>query len=182
MNTNEDEEQTVANSNVERARNDAEVPEPLTSRTENATNINPKDASTKKQRKKFSRLSKYNRGIWNGPRREKKEITRRQDNIAIFDSLASQLELTSYQKKKGRRTLDRLDLRRVGLPTNLIAFSICVLVANDDVPDGYRYWPRANNTDADFRRVSKNFPHDVDSILSAMMRVDELRDEEKTNV
>jgi len=168
---------TVLNSDTNRHINDDEVGAQLTAATGNATNINPNDAQTEKQRKKFSRLSKYNRGIWNGPRRENKKVTRRQDNLAIFDSLAGQLELTNYQKKEGRRVLDALDLRKIGKSVDLIAFSVCVLVANDDVPDGYRYWPRAKNADSDFRRVAGNLRHDLDAILSAMMTVDGLREE-----
>lgn len=157
--------------------NDEEVPTVLTSTTENATNINPNDASTDKQRRKYSRLSKYNRGTWNGPKRENKEVTLQQDNLAIFDALAGQVDLTSYQKTKGRRILTQLDLRKIGKSVNLIAFSVCILVANDDVHEGHRYWPTAKDTDDDFGRVAEGIDHDEDSILSGMMTVDARRDE-----
>lgn len=173
----DEEEPTVLNSATKRQRNDDEVATSLTSATENATRIDAGDATTEKQRSKFSKFSKYNRGIWNGPRRENKEVTRRQDNLAIFDALAGQLDLTSYQKKEGRRTLDSLNLQKIGRSVDLIAFSICVLVANDDVPDGYRYWPRANNADEDFQRVAEGLDHDLDAILSGMMTVDAKREE-----
>lgn len=157
--------------------NDEEVPTVLTSTTENATNINPNDASTEKQREKFSRLSKYNRGTWNGPRRENKEVTLHQDNLAIFDALGGQVDLTDYQKKKGRRILTRLDLPNIGKSVNLIAFSICALVANDDVHDGYRYWPTAKDTDEVFERVAESINYGEDAILSGMRTVDARRDE-----
>jgi hypothetical protein len=161
--------------------NDEEVPTVLTSKTENATNINPNDASTTDQREKFQRLSKYNRGIWNGPRRENKEITRHQDNLAIFDALAGQLDLTEYQKEKGRRTLTQLDLPKIGKPVHLIAFSICILVANDDVHDDHRYWPTAKNNDECFERVADGLEYGDNTILSGMMTVDARREEAGDN-
>lgn len=161
-----------------------EVPSVLTSETENATNIYPSDASYEDQpdkyrnygKPKYERLSLYNRG-WNGPNRENKQVTHRQDNIAVFDALAGQLELTSYQKQRGKATLDDLDLRRIGRSIHLVALCVCILVANDDVVDGYRYWPRANNADADFQRVVDDIEFDLDTILSMMLKLDSLRDE-----
>lgn len=157
--------------------NDEEVPTVLTSATENATNINPNDASSEKQRKKFSRLTKYNRGIWNGPRRENKEVTLSQDNLAIFDALAGQVGLTDYQKKEGRRILQRLNLGKLGRSVSLVAFSICALVANDDVPDGHRYWPTAKDTDDEFSRVADGLSYRDETVLSVMITVDAHREE-----
>lgn len=163
--------------------NDEEVPSVLTSTSENATNINPNDASYSDQPAKFrdygtptyEKFSAYNRG-WNGPKRENKEVNRNQDNLAIFDALAGQVELTSYQKSEGRRTLSRLDLPRIGKSVNLVAFSVCILVANDDVHDGHRYWPTAKESDSEFERVADNIDFSDNAILSAMLTVDARRD------
>ena len=161
-----------------------EMPSVLTSETENATNINYNEASYEDQpdkyrnygTPKYKRLSLYNRG-WNGPNRENKEVTHRQDNLAVFDALAGQLELTSYQKTKGKATIDKLDLQRIVRSIDLVALCACILVANDDVVDGYRYWPRANNADADFQRVIDGIDYDLDDVLSMMLKLDSLRDE-----
>lgn len=164
--------------------NDEEVPTVLTSATENATNINPNEASYDDQPAKFrdygtptyEKFSQYNRG-WNGPRRENKEVNHNQDNLAIFDALAGQVELNGYQKSEGRRILQRLNLGELGRPVNLIAFSICAIVANDDVPDGNRYWPTSNDNDEDFCRVESNLDHDEGTILSGMLTVDSRREQ-----
>lgn len=164
--------------------NDEEVPSVLTSATENATNINSNEASYDDQPAKYrdygipkyQKFSRYNRG-WNGPKRENKEVNRNQDNLAIFDALAGQVELTNYQKKKGRRTLSRLDLPKLGRSVDLVAFSLCALVANDDVHDGHRYWPTEKDTDEPFERVAGGLKHDEDTILGMMLTLDARRDE-----
>lgn len=175
---------TVLNSDTPNQMNDAEVGIQLTSATENATNIIPKEASYEDQPAKYrdygtptyEKFSHYNRG-WNGPKRENKEVNRNQDNLAIFDALAGQVELTDYQKAEGRRILTQLDLPNLGRSVDLVAFSVCILVANDDVHDGHRYWPTANDTCSEFTQIAENIGYDSNTILSVMLTVDARRDE-----
>lgn len=116
-----------------------EPPNVITSDTENATTIQPDEAPPHKQAK-FRRFRAYNTGTWNGPKRENKEVTRRQDNLHRFDSIASSLSLKSHQKERGRNILDGMNVREVGIRVDAIIFALCVLVANADVEDGNRYW------------------------------------------
>lgn len=179
--------------------NDEEVTTVLTSATENATNINPNEASYDDQPAKYSdygtptyeKFTRYNRG-WNGPKRENKEVNRNQDNLAIFDALSGRVGLTDYQKSKGRRTLTQLDLPKIGKSVDVVAFAICILVANDDVHNGHRYWPNGDkdnhpeaftswksvsDPDNPFEIVADSLSHDEAAILSVLRTVDSRRDE-----
>lgn len=117
-----------------------EPSEVITSDTENATTIQPSDAP-KEKREKFKRFRAYNTEMWNGPKRENTEQFRRQDDLHRYDSIASSLSLTEYQKKRGRNLLDDFDSHKFGQSIDHIIFGICAVVANDDVENGTRYWP-----------------------------------------
>lgn len=118
----------------------------LTPDTENATHFDPDDVhgSTSVN---YERLRLYNRNTWKDRREENKEVTHRRDNLAILDAISGQLELTDYQKSEARRVFDDLDLGNLGKPARLIAFGVCIVVANDDVREGNRYHPQMNNPD-----------------------------------
>jgi hypothetical protein len=111
----------------------------ITSDTDNATTIQPKEAPPGK-RDKFRRFRAYNTNMWNGPRRENTESFRRQDDLHRYDSISSSLDLTPHQKDRGRNILDSFDPHTFGQSIDHIIFGICVVVANADV-DGTRYWP-----------------------------------------
>jgi len=113
---------------------------------ENATVIRSDEAPPNK-RAKFSRFQKHNRDTWNGPERENKEVKRRQSNLHRYDAISSSLELTPYQRKRGREIIDDLGIKDIGLRLDVIAFGLCILLANDDVRNGKRYYP--NNGAAD---------------------------------
>jgi len=117
-----------------------EPPEVITSDTENATKVHPSDAPSHKYRQ-FQKFRAYNTGIWNGPKRENEDAVHRQDDLHRYDSVASSLELTDYQKSKGRKMLDDFDAHSFGYSIDHIIFAICALVANDDVEEGSRYYP-----------------------------------------
>lgn len=130
-----------------------EPPNVMTSDTDNATTIQPKEAPPGK-REKFRRFRAYNTGTWNGPKRENKEVIHRQDNLHRYDSIASSLSLTDYQKGRGRKILDEIDFRREGIRVDTLIFGICVIVANEDVYDGSRYYPHPEaKGDDDFEKV-----------------------------
>lgn len=125
------------------------APDVLKSDTDNATTIRPSEAPPGK-RAKFRRLREYNRDMWNGPKRENTEEFRRQDNLHRFDAIASTLGLTDTQKGRGRELFDSLCLTKFNRRTkqadtvDVVVFGLCVLIANDDVRNGTRYWPRKN--------------------------------------
>jgi hypothetical protein len=126
--------------------------EPLVSPdTKNATKFHPDEAPAG-QEEYWKRLAGYNSGVYNGFWEDATEI-RRLDNLGVFDSISSQLELTTHQKRMGRMHFDELNIREIGYSVELISFAVCAVVAAED---GRRYSPRANpeNTDSEFVRIA----------------------------
>lgn len=110
--------------------------------------------------------------MWNGPKRENKEAIRRQDDLHLYDSVASSLDLTPYQKKRGRKLMDELDFHDMGKPITHIVFGICCAVANNDVHDGTRYWPHPDATGDDaFEMVADNLGLTQKQQLSVVQQV-----------
>jgi hypothetical protein len=148
-----------------------EPPEVIGIDTENATFVNPYEAPTHKHHK-FQKFRAYNRGLWNGCRRENKEETFRQDNLHRYDSLASSLELNNHQKSRGRKFLDKINVRSVGIGVDAVIFAICALVANDDVPEGSRYYPHPEAAgDEAFVSVGESLGLDRADQVSAIEKV-----------
>lgn len=146
-------------------------PTALTSDTDNATQVRPEDAPPHK-RQQFRRFRAYNTGLWNGPRRENTEALRRQDDLHLYDSVASSLGLTDHQKERGRHVIDELDFQDLGKPIEHIAFGVCCAVANIDVEDGTRYWPHPDATgDTAFERVAGNLSINQKEQLSIVQQV-----------
>jgi hypothetical protein len=146
----------------------------VTSDTDNATRVEPKDAPPQK-RHKYEKFRLYNTGMWNGSKRENKPQVRRQDDLHRYDSLAASLNLTQYQRSRGRKVLDDLDLHEAtgGISIDHIIFGICVVVANDDVGDGTRYWPHPESPDNDqrFPEVAQSLGLDRSEQMSAIQKV-----------
>lgn len=134
-----------------------EPSEVITPDTENATYFLPDEAPASNTN--YERLQLLNRNTWVDRREENKEVKHRQGNLALYDALSSQLELTDYQKSRGRTIIDRLKLGEWGIPTELVAFGVCAVVANDDVPTGTRYWPTAHHTDKLFERIGDDLEY-----------------------
>lgn len=151
-------------------------PDVLTSDTENRTRIEPQDAP-EGQREKYRVFRAYNTGMWNGPRRENKQSVRRQDNLHRFDSLASRLDLTTYQKKRGRHLVDELNFANFSNQTttaDMVMWAICVAVANADVPGGMtRYWPLSSSkrNESLIGEVAATLNMDTDKQMSVLQRV-----------
>jgi len=140
--------------------------------TENATFFDVDDAPPDKQ-EKFRRFSAYNTGKWNGPRRENKEVVYRSDNLYRFDCIASSVELTEFQKRRGRDVFDSLDFQEIGKPIDQIIFAVCVVVANAAVRSGTRYWPHSDskNEDDPFGVVADELDLTLSQQLSVVQRV-----------
>jgi len=94
----------------------------------------------------YSRLAKLNTGIYNGKWADETE-RRRADKLALFDAVASQLELSPHQKRAGRAAFEDISLPEVTGPTidsTLVAIMTAAVVAR---PDGRTYHPsRSDNT------------------------------------
>lgn len=148
-----------------------EPPNVITSDTSNATKLQPKEAKPKDSAK-FRRFRAYNRGTWNGPKRENKEVVHRQDNLHRYDCLSSSLSLTDHQKSKGRTILDQLPLGKLGRPIDDVIFGICVVVANEDVRNGSRYYPNPEAAgDVQFEKVAGSLGLDRSAQLSIIETV-----------
>ncbi|MFC6717927.1 hypothetical protein ACFQGT_09830 [Natrialbaceae archaeon GCM10025810] len=111
--------------------------------TENATHFHSVEAP-EKHRKKFRRLHGYNTGVYNGQWADKAEL-RRLDNLAVFDAVSSQLELTPFQKRRGRLLFDSLDLRRIGYRASLVAVCVAAYVCREDGRMYHPYRKSENN-------------------------------------
>lgn len=146
----------------------------LTPDTENATYFDTSEVkesnltNEKSTSVNYKRLLLYNRGTWKDRREENKEVTHRRDNLAILDAISGQLELNSYQKKKARRVYDDLDLGELGKPAKLIAFGVCAVVANDDVPGGSRYHPQMGNPDELFEELADDLSFTMSQLHSVI--------------
>lgn len=148
-----------------------EPPVVITSDTENATQIHPSEAPPG-DRKKFLRFRAYNTGLWKGPKEENTEAFHRQDDLHRFDSISSALELTDYQKTRGREILDDFDSHHFGESIDKIIFGICVLVANDDVATGCRFHPNPDAADDHlFLEIADSLDLDVKQQWSAVEKV-----------
>ncbi|ELY49864.1 hypothetical protein [Natronorubrum bangense] len=124
---------------------DEQSDEPIISPdTENATHFHTSEAPPELHAK-FKRFHGYNTGVYNGHWADNKEL-RRLDNLALYDAISSQLELTNHQKRTGRQLFDALDLKDIGGGAALISFCVCALVCRDD---GRIYHPYRNDRNND---------------------------------
>lgn len=143
----------------------------ISSDTNNATTIDPKEAPPGKQYK-FRRFREYNRGMYNGPKRENTELLHRQDDLHRFDSIASSLELSKHQKKSGRQAFESIDLHCFGTTVDHAIFGVCVIVANRDVNGKSRYYPNPKAAgDKQFESIAETLGLDRSDQLSAIEKV-----------
>jgi len=152
-------------------------PDVITSDTDNATKIQPKEAPPHK-REKFRRFRAYNTDMWNGPKRENTEEFHRQDDLHRYDSIASSLQLNDRQKSRGRKILDDFSSHHFGESIDHIIFGICVVVANADVNSGTRYWPQSPEQkekydieDTEFDDIADSLGLDWEDQMSTIKKV-----------
>lgn len=151
---------------------DESKPEPIvTPDTDNATKFHP-DEAPPNLRQQFARFERYNSGIYNGDWADKAKL-RRIDNLALYDAVSSQLELTDYQKREGRRTFDRINLNRLGYHADLVAFCVCMWVVRRD---GRMYHPKRadHNNDDLFVEIAERLGFRPRHIEACFNRVREL--------
>lgn len=123
----------------------------------------------------YRRLLLLNRGTWKNRWEENKHVTHRRDNMRILDAISGQLELTDYQKKKARNLFDEIELGEIGKPVRLIAFGVCAIVANEDVPDGCRYHPQMNDPCELFVHIADRLDFTEAQLHSIIGKVSHLR-------
>jgi hypothetical protein len=94
-----------------------------------------RDDGTESHKNHYSRLALANSGNWNGFWRDEHKATE-QDNHAIVDAIAGQLELTSYQRERAHAVLDSLPRELLGAyQSALLALAVCGVVAAEDGRD-----------------------------------------------
>lgn len=143
----------------------------ITSDTENATVIRPREAP-RELRAKFRRLREFNRGTYNGPKREDKEVVYRQDNLHRYDSIASKVLINRFQKERGRELFDSIDVKDVGIGVDPIIFGVCVVVANEDVQSGARFYPNPHTPDdEEFENMAESLGLSSEKQISAIEKV-----------
>jgi hypothetical protein len=120
-------------------------PEPFSEQnTDNATKFHSLDIDEKQYRqlvgkdewevrKQWLRFHGYNQGTWNGAWANKEKLYQI-DNDAVFDAIAGQIELSRYQRQRGKILFRRIDFPKYSpyYTVTDIAFYVCVLVANED--------------------------------------------------
>lgn len=101
----------------------------------NNTYFEPSDAPANEN--KYERLWRWNQGLWKSRNRVDEKEVWRQDRLNVLDSIASELELTDWQKEEAQRTLESVNLTdtSVGQTPRLEAscFCICAFTFNEDV-------------------------------------------------
>lgn len=133
---------------------DESQPEPSTEPdTENSTIFHAVDKSVNYPSEKrldgfstfaqhYGRLAKLNTGVYNGKWSVDESEQWRREGLAVFDSIASRLELTPFQKTTGRQQMDNIDASELsspnGIDTTLIAIIVCAIVSRKD---GRTYHP-----------------------------------------
>ena len=94
----------------------------------------------------YGRLALLNEGIYTGKWADQ-SAKWRQDQLALFDAISGQLELTRYQKQIGRQQVDELDFRELTSPAVDTTLALIMLAAVVCRQDGRMYHPsRGDNT------------------------------------
>lgn len=105
---------------------------------DNSTTLDPTDAPPHK-RQEYRRHRRNNQPGQNGKWRDE-TVHIPKDRRNVFDAIAGQLELTSYQKERSRHLLGKLpDDHFRANPTKLVCF---VVAGHVGVEDGRDYHPR----------------------------------------
>mgnify|MGYP007026969358 FL=1 len=164
---------------------DENNPEPRTEPdTHNATTIRYRDMLNEGKRMDNSRsfyrfyevLSLTNTGRWNG-KWHNENHERLIENLAMYDSIASQLYLTDRQKGIGRSRFPIPDFRKYSQlgGVRMAAFCMCALVCAED---GRKYYPtmKPEDNDPEFVRMAEELGLKQDYIAKA---IEKLRSELK---
>lgn len=160
---------------------DEKQPEPsVEPDTKNYTNFHGSDVGndkrldeTESRSEHYRRLANLNRGIWTGEWADKTAL-READNLAIFDAISGQLDLSPHQKRVGRLQFGELNLRELsspnGIDAKLVAIITCAIVCRED---GRFYHPSrgAINNDPLFVALLGRFDYRSSVIHSCYRKV-----------
>jgi len=114
--------------------------------TGQATTLYPTDVADESKREKYSRLALANSLNWNGKWRDEERATI-QDNRAIVEAIAGQLELTDYQQERALTELERIPRELLGAyESAMLALCLCGLIARKD---GRDYHPNHTHPNSD---------------------------------
>lgn len=85
----------------------------------------------KHKREKFKRLKAMNEGTHNGKWRDE-SVMHAQDRERDFETVASYLELSPFQKEESKRVFENLDHEKLGFSSHLVALSVCAHIVWED--------------------------------------------------
>lgn len=124
----------------------------------------------------YKELAKVNRGLYHYKRGDNKKL-RQNDNLAIFDAVASHVELTRYQKTVGRTEMAGAPLPTWSSPNGidaiLVAICICAVVLRNDLRSGRAYHPNRSeeNNDELFTNLLGTLPYRDSTVRSCLQKV-----------
>lgn len=135
---------------------------------QNATKFNPEEAPAGSH-EHWRRLAGYNSGVYNGSWADQQAI-RLNDNLAVFDAVAGQLELTNHQKRTGRDRLSALNVRSLGTGIETVVFAVCAITVRED---GRGYYPtrKPENNDPLFVDMALELSLSPSAIRATMNRI-----------
>lgn len=114
--------------------------------TGQATTFYPTDVDNDAKRERYSRLALANSLNWNGKWRDEERATMN-DNRAIVEAIASQLELTDYQQERALTELERIPRELLGAyESAMLALCLCGIIARRD---GRDYHPNHAHPNSD---------------------------------
>ncbi len=137
------------------------------------TLLNRTDTTALLQSSALERLRKMNTGFYhdNGSMVDQEKM-RDFDNTQLFKTIASQLELTKFQKERGEYLFKRLNFNDISRPVELVAFAVCIIVCNEDGhnhPTGELRVDRSDATHIEiFRREQDYKPGHIVRALNAV--------------
>ncbi|WP_330630692.1 hypothetical protein [Halocatena halophila] len=131
----------------------------------------------------YKRLASYNIDQRTG-QGSNEPVRYRQDNLAIYDAVSSSLELTDYQKRRGRQLFDEMPLEDwvnqiIDVP--LVAFCVAAHAVRED---GRMYHPSrsAKNNDELFSDFADDCGYRARSIRKCYGKVDHQLDNLDTSI
>lgn len=149
-----------------------------TQSTEMGSSYNPSsDASTAKKDGLLNRMRRHNRDIWWAYRDDVylSESLDNQYKRGVIGSFVVRLGLSDLLAQRAFEWFMRLDLRRMGLRIEMVAFAICISVVNKQA-DRYRdsgraYDPQHSNVNKkeDFRDLQDNLIKRYDTVSTSQI-------------
>lgn len=161
-------------------------PEPVVSQeTENHTKFHADDGDYEAEYRldgiktfenHYSRLAKFNVGTYSYKWGDNEKL-RRQDNKAILNAIAGQLDLNTYQHRRAKEEMDRALLSKWSSPNGidavLVSVCICAVILRNDQRSSRAYHPnrKDDNNDEMFVKLLERFDYRDKTIRSCFEKV-----------